>query len=149
VTAASVEEMVISTSGISADINADGVVVNIIPKEGGNRFNTTIAGLFSNNSMESDNLDDNLRQRGLTTATKTQQLFDESVAVGGPIKKDKIWFLGTLRSWGFARQYAGTHWNETQDQFPTPPDADGQSGEMDTVGRIGSGSGSISTRTTC
>ena len=122
-TASSVEEMVMSTSGISADTNADGVVVNIIPKEGSNTLKTTIAGLFSNNSMESDNLDDNLRQRGLTTSTKTQKLFDESVAVGGPIKKDKVWFFGTLRSWGFARQYAGTYWNKTQEQFLTPPDA--------------------------
>ena len=31
---ASVEEMVMSTSGISADTNADGLVVNIVPKEG-------------------------------------------------------------------------------------------------------------------
>jgi hypothetical protein len=29
--AASVEEMVMSTSGISADTNADGLVVNVIP----------------------------------------------------------------------------------------------------------------------
>ena len=59
--AASVEEMVMSTSGISADTNADGVVVNIIPKEGGNTFKTTIAALFANNSLESDNLDDALQ----------------------------------------------------------------------------------------
>src|SRR5437773_2431682 len=59
-TASSVEEIVMSTSGISADTNADGVVMNIIPKDGSNTLKTTIAGLFSNNSMESDNLDDNL-----------------------------------------------------------------------------------------
>ncbi len=40
--AASVEEMVMSTSGISADTNADGIVVNIVPKEGGNNFRTTL-----------------------------------------------------------------------------------------------------------
>jgi carboxypeptidase family protein len=122
-TASSVEEMVMSTSGISADTNADGVVVNIIPKEGSNTFKTTLAGLFSNNSMEATNLDDALRQRGLNTETKTQKLFDESIAVGGPIKKDKLWFFGTIRTWGFARAYAGVYWNKTQDQFLTPPDA--------------------------
>ena len=42
--AASVEEMVMSTSGISADTNADGIVVNIVPKEGGNNFRTIISG---------------------------------------------------------------------------------------------------------
>jgi hypothetical protein len=122
-TASSVEEMVMSTSGISADTNADGVVVNIIPKEGSNTFKTTISGLFANNSMESDNLDQALKDRGLTTSTKTQKVFDESVAVGGPIKKDRVWFFGTIRSWGFARQYAGVYWNKTQDVFLSPPDA--------------------------
>jgi Carboxypeptidase regulatory-like domain/TonB dependent receptor-like, beta-barrel len=122
-TASSVEEMVMSTSGISADTNADGVVVNIIPKEGSNTFKTTLAGLFSNNSLESDNLSDELRQRGLSTVSKTQKLFDESVAVGGPIKRDRLWFFGTFRTWGFARQNAGVYWNKTQDVFLTPPGA--------------------------
>ena len=36
--AETVQELVMSTSGISADSNADGAIVNMIPKEGGNRF---------------------------------------------------------------------------------------------------------------
>ena len=51
--AASVEEMVMSTSGISADTNADGIVVNIVPKEGGNTFRTMLSGLYANSAMES------------------------------------------------------------------------------------------------
>ena len=39
-----------STSGISADTNADGLVVNVIPKEGSNTFKTTLAGLFANDA---------------------------------------------------------------------------------------------------
>src|SRR5207302_2738231 len=46
--AASVEELVMSTSGISADTNADGLVVNVVPKEGSNKFRTILAGVFSN-----------------------------------------------------------------------------------------------------
>src|SRR5713101_8288500 len=112
-----------STSGISADTNADGVVVNIIPKEGGNSFKTIFAGLFSNNSLEGDNIDDALKKRGLNAASKTQKLFDESASVGGPIRKDRLWFFGTVRTWGFARQNAGVFWNQTQDVFLTPPGA--------------------------
>src|SRR4051812_25478425 len=122
-TASSVEEMVMSTSGISADTNADGVVVNIIPKEGSNRFRTIFGGTYSNNSLESDNLDDALRARGLSSSTKTNKLFDYNGSLGGPIKKDRLWFFGTARSWGFARQGAGVYWNKTQDVFLTPPDA--------------------------
>jgi carboxypeptidase family protein len=123
ITASSVEEMVMSTSGISADTNADGVVVNIIPKEGSNTFRTILGGTFSNDKFESDNLDDKLRVRGLTASTKTFKVFDESASLGGPIKRNRLWFFGTLRSWGFARQGTGVYWNKTPNEFLTPPDA--------------------------
>src|SRR5439155_20207236 len=58
-----------------------------------------------------------------TSDTITYKLFDESVSVGGPIKKDRLWFFGTLRSWGFARKGAGVYWNKTQNELLTPPDA--------------------------
>jgi outer membrane receptor protein involved in Fe transport len=121
---ASVEEMVMSTSGISADTNADGLVVNIVPKEGSNVFRGVLAGLFANDSMESSNLTDELRQRGLTTANKTLKVFDESASLGGPIKRDRLWFFVAPRSWGLVRSQAGTFWNKTQNVFLTPPGAE-------------------------
>jgi Carboxypeptidase regulatory-like domain/TonB dependent receptor-like, beta-barrel len=122
--AASVEEMVMSTSGISADTNADGLVVNVIPREGSNTFRVTIAGLFANQDLESENLTDELQARGLKTANKTIKLFDESLSVGGPIKRDRLWFFVAPRSWGLARSQAGTFWNKTQNVFLTPPGAE-------------------------
>jgi hypothetical protein len=119
--AASVEEMVMSTSGISADTNADGLVVNVVPKEGSNTFRVTLAGLYSDSRLESTNLDDDLRARGLQTPNKTIKLFDESASIGGPIKRDKVWFFVAPRSWGLSRKQAGTYWNKTQDVFLTPP----------------------------
>src|SRR5262245_14607469 len=120
---ATVEEMVMSTSGISADTNADGLVVNVIPKEGSNTFHTDLNGMFANHSLEADNLDQNLRDRGLTSANRTIKLFDESASVGGPIKKDKVWFFVAPRSWGLARGQAGVYFNKTQNVYLTPPDA--------------------------
>ena len=94
-TRAVVEEMVLQTSGISAEINADGPVMNIIPKEGGNTFRFIGNGLFTNHHLESDNLTDELRDpRPARTSNKTYKIFDESASVGGPIKQDKLWFFG-------------------------------------------------------
>src|SRR5262245_7405381 len=123
INAATVDEMVLQTSGISAEVNADGPVMNIVPKSGGNTFQTILSGLYSNHSMESSNLSDDLRARGLTTSNKRVKIFDEAASLGGPIMKDKIWFFGAFRTWGMAKQFAGTYYNKTQDQALTPPGA--------------------------
>jgi hypothetical protein len=114
---ASVEEMVMSTSGISADTNADGMVVNVVPKEGSNTFRTMFNGQYTNHSFEGSNLDSALRARGLNSSSQTVKLFDESGSLGGPIKRDRLWFFGAGRSCGFARAEAGVYWNQTQGTF--------------------------------
>ncbi|MBI3049788.1 MAG: TonB-dependent receptor [Acidobacteria bacterium] len=123
--AAVVEELVLQTSGISADTNADGPVLNIIPKEGANIFSGSLLGVYSNDALESDNLTDELRARGLTTSNTTLAIWDKAVTLGGPIVRDRLWFFGAARAWGYRRIHAGVFWNETQDpSFAlTPPGA--------------------------
>ena len=120
---ASVEEMVMQTSGISADTNADGPVLNIIPKEGSNFFTGILSGLYSNDSLEGDNLTQDLMDRGIPEANKTLKLFDASVSLGGPIVRDKLWFFTAARTWGFNRKQAGVFWNQTQNEYLNPPGA--------------------------
>ncbi|MQA31170.1 MAG: hypothetical protein GEU82_15275 [Luteitalea sp.] len=119
-----VQEMVLQTSGISAESNADGVTINVVPKEGGNAFRFIGSALFSNDSLESSNLTDELRARGLSASNKTLKIFDESASLGGPIFKDKLWFFAAIRTWGFSRKHAGVFWNKTQNVELTPPGAE-------------------------
>ena len=133
INAAVIEEMVLQTSGISAETNADGPALNVIPKEGGNDFTVDLAGFFANDSMEGDNLTPELQERGVREANKTLKLFDESVSIGGPIVRDRVWFFLTGRSWGFSRKISGVYWNQStypgapptgQPRFLTPPGAE-------------------------
>ena len=135
INAAAVQEMVLQTTGISADTNADGAVVNVIPKEGGNTFSGILAGFFANDSMEGQNLTPELREAGLNTSNETLKLWDQSISLGGPIKRDKLWFFFAGRSWGFSRKHAGVYWNQStfpgapdtgQPRFLTPPGAERQ-----------------------
>ncbi len=123
INAAAVSEMAAQTSGLSAEVNADGPVMNMIPKEGGNSFNTIAAGLFSNSSLEGSNLNDELRSRGFTSVNQTDRLYDASVSIGGPIKKNELWFFTAPRTWGVSKAIAGDFWNKTQDVFLTPAGA--------------------------
>ena len=109
-----VEETALQTSGVSAESTADGAVVNMIPKEGGNAFNFSLEGLYTNDSLEAENLSDDLRSRGLTTVSKILKVYDAGVSGGGPIKKDKLWFFVSGREWGNGHLVAGNFWNKTQ-----------------------------------
>ena len=116
------EELTLSTSGISAESMADGVVANMVPKEGGNNFRGQVSGLFSGSKLQMSNLTDELRARGLTTTNEVVRVWDATFTLGGPIKRDKIWFLGLFREWGTEGQGAGKFWNLTQGTMFYTPD---------------------------
>jgi hypothetical protein len=123
--AAVVQEMVLETSGISAETNADGAVINVIPKEGSNVFSGSLFGLYTNDHLESSNLSDDLRARGATAENKTEKIFDEYATIGGPIVKDRLWFFAVpIRTWGYQRRYAGVYYNKTQGSMFFTPDID-------------------------
>jgi Carboxypeptidase regulatory-like domain len=116
-----VQEISLQSSGISAESNADGAVVNMIPKEGSNTFSGSLSGLYTSDRFEASNLNDDLRARGLTTISKILKIYDAGVNFGGPIRKDKLWFFGSFREWGNGHLMAGNFWNATQGTpFYTP-----------------------------
>ena len=116
------EEVTLSTSGISAESNADGSVTNMVPKEGGNSFRGTAYGLFSGSKLQMSNLTDELRARGITTTNEVVRVWDATFSLGGPIKRDRLWFFASFREWGTEGQGAGKFWNLTQGTMFYTPD---------------------------
>ena len=91
---AAAQEMVFETGAISVEAATGGVRVNVVPREGGNRFSGSAFGNFSNRSMERDNLTPELQVRNpLLRTPGFDSLVDESVGVGGPIRRDRLWFF--------------------------------------------------------
>ncbi len=92
---ASIEELVYDTSGQGAEYASSGVRMNMIPKEGGNRFLTEGYAYASNQHFERSNITPYLNSIGLKYAP---QLFfwDFNPGVGGPIKKDKLWYFAAF-----------------------------------------------------
>ena len=64
---ASMQEVSIETSGLGAESELAGVRTNVIPKEGGNTFKSYTNFRFANSAMQSNNLSDDLKQRGLAS----------------------------------------------------------------------------------
>jgi len=118
------QEVVVETSGASAEAGSGGVQVNIIPKDGGNNLTGSFAAAYAGPSLQNGNLTDELVARGLTTDVSIKRSYDYGGAIGGPIKKDKLWFFGALRWWGASRYLQGTYYNATQHSLFYTPDLD-------------------------
>jgi len=96
----SFEDMVYQVVSGSAESQTGGVKVNMISKDGGNRFSGEAVITYSNEDLQSENIDDALFARGLRVAPNLRNLKDFNFSLGGPIKRDRIWFFFSPRVWG-------------------------------------------------
>jgi hypothetical protein len=92
------DEVNVQMSGQLAETGTNGVIMNAIPRSGGNRFSGSLLANGSGPSLQGSNLTDNLKSRGVQTASSSlKTLYDLNGAVGGPIKQDKLWFYVSSR----------------------------------------------------
>ena len=91
------QEVVFSLSGGLGEATTGGPQMNIIGKQGGNRFAGSLFASGTGSSLQGDNLTAEVQAKGLTAANSIQKLFDINPSFGGPIVRDKLWFFGTFR----------------------------------------------------
>ena len=66
------QEVVVETGGTSAEAVTGGVQMNIIAKDGGNQLSGSFSTAYAGPSLQSDNLTQDLQDRGLKTASVDQ-----------------------------------------------------------------------------
>jgi hypothetical protein len=95
----SLEEVFMGTSGQSAEMPNPGVQSQFIAKSGGNQFSGEGYIDWYNNSLQGSNIPDAVIARGVRPhSNEIDRYYDGAINVGGPIKKDKIWWFGTYRT---------------------------------------------------
>jgi hypothetical protein len=92
-------EITVMTSGIPADTSGGGIRLNSVLKDGGNTFSGATFLGFSSGDWQSDNIDDRLRSApfSIRSANGIKHIQMFSASLGGPIMKNKLWFLATVR----------------------------------------------------
>jgi hypothetical protein len=94
----SLEEVFLGTSGQSAEMPNPGVQSQFIAKSGGNQFSGEYYLDWYNNSLQGANIPDEVIARGIRPhSNEIQKYYDTAINVGGPIKKDKLWWHFTYR----------------------------------------------------
>ena len=129
VNALTAQEIVVDTptGSTSAEYTSNGVVLNVIPREGGNRFSGTIFASGTNHNLQADNMSDALKNAGAITNSGTRRVYDLNAVFAGPIVADKLWFMTAHRRWGRQERVANLfHDLVLNDPFFTP--ADGTNG---------------------
>jgi hypothetical protein len=96
-----IQEYDVRTTGGDADQRTPGINMNLIPREGGNRFRGEGIALWSHPNLQSDNLTDDLRAAGVAGAPRLDSMYDWGLNMGGPIRRDRLWFFASTRVYAF------------------------------------------------
>ena len=108
----STQEVAVSYSAGTAEQAFGGVQMNLIPREGGNRFKGSFFATGANESWQSNNYTKELESAGLRTPNGLKVVYDVNPGAGGPIVKDKLWFYSAGR-WQTSQTYiAGLYENQ-------------------------------------
>ena len=86
-----------TSSGGMGEAEVGGPSFSIVPKTGGNTVKGSLYASNVTKGMVGDNYTDDLKARGLTTPGALTKLWDYNIGVGGPIRKDSIWFFAQFR----------------------------------------------------
>jgi hypothetical protein len=89
------QEMQVTTGGADASQQTGGVGINFVTRSGTNRFKGSGRLLNTNDKFEADNVTDEIRAAGAGSGAPIQNINDFGFEVGGPIKRDRLWFWGS------------------------------------------------------
>src|SRR6266581_8110857 len=104
------EQMVYQTGGGTADSPTGGLKLNMSPREGGNSLHGSVFGGFEDSSLQSNNLSPFLAAHNVRSVDRIGTYRDIDVTLGGPIKKDKLWFFSSGRLFTVNRPVANAFW---------------------------------------
>jgi hypothetical protein len=121
---ASVDEVNVQTFATTAEIGPPGVSSQLIVKSGGNQFDGRYTERFQHHSVQSSNIDDELRAQGVTEGNAIQYWNEFAGDLGGPIRRDRVWFYAAFHDLRNERVAPG---------YASAPGPDGRYGTIDDI----------------
>ena len=107
------QEVVVETSGMTAERTTGGVQISMVPKDGGNMFSGTFKTSNTGPSLQADNLNQELIDRGLKSLPGgVKKHYDTGGTLGGPIMRDRLWFFFGTRFAANQEYQQGNYFNK-------------------------------------
>ncbi len=114
------QEVVTTNSGGLGEAEVGGPTINVVPKTGGNTLKGTGYGAYVGSGMTSSNYSDALKAAGLAAPLQILKLWDAQAGVGGPFKKDRVWFFVNYRDEGSWQTVPGMYANRNFESVTAP-----------------------------
>jgi carboxypeptidase family protein len=105
------QEVTFTTSSAAGEVETSGLVMNIVPKSGGNTVRGSFFASGTGSKLQSDNLTRALREQGVRAATPLTRVYDISGTFGGPIRKDRAWYFLNGHIGGSTKESANVYYN--------------------------------------
>ena len=104
-----IDEVQVGSLGQPAEYGGfTGAVVNTITKSGGNRYSSLFEYRYTEKGLRGDNISDDTKRANPTLAASgVDKLNDYTVQLGGPIRRDKAFFFGSIQRYSIRQDPDG------------------------------------------
>jgi hypothetical protein len=108
---ANAAEVTFTTAGARGEVETSGLVMNVVPKSGGNTIHGSFFASGTGENLQSSNLTDALRAQGVTATTPLTKVYDVTAAIGGPIRRDRAWYFVNGHIGGSTKESPNVYYN--------------------------------------
>ena len=130
---AAAQEVAYASGADSADMSHPGLYVDLVPKDGGNRFSGYVFGDFTYDGWSASNLSQDLRDRGITNVSIVHRNYDFNPGVGGPLRRDSLWFYGAFRYEGHDATVVDSYYDKNPAPYLYEADLDRPAHDSGTI----------------
>ena len=107
----STDEVTFTGAGGLGENETGGIVMNLVPKTGGNVTRGSLFVSGTGEPFQSDNLTPALKNQGVVAASPLSKVYDISGAIGGPIVRDRLWYFFTAHRAGSTTESTNVYYN--------------------------------------
>jgi hypothetical protein len=104
-------EVTFTMAAALGETETGGLVMNIVPRSGGNARHASVVASASGTRLQSDNLTSELRAQGAMATRPLAKLYDVTGIVDGPVVRDRLWYVVTGHRGGSTRESLNVFYN--------------------------------------